>query len=61
MINVNWNRQGYQAIEAARTLRSEDGENPEYDRALVDLIVALYSGSTENDAQDVEDAIMGDK
>jgi hypothetical protein len=30
------------AIKVAQELRSEDGENPEYDRALVELIRDMF-------------------
>lgn len=34
-------------IEAARSLRSVEGENPEYDRALVELVGAFLPGESE--------------
>jgi hypothetical protein len=31
-------------LQAARQLKSENSENPEYDRALRDMIVELFGG-----------------
>ena len=36
------NRQLVEALAVAQALRSEDGENPEYDRALCELIADIY-------------------
>lgn len=38
-----------QALVVARDLASENGENPEYDRALIELISALYAPSADPD------------
>lgn len=40
-------------IEQARDLRSEEGENPEYDRALVELTMRTI-GLAEDDRAEVE-------
>ena len=38
---------GDRLIEEARSLKSEDGENTEYDRALVELIIAVLGLSQQ--------------
>lgn len=35
-------------LHEARALRSEDGENPEYDRALVELVTFASGGTTDD-------------
>ena len=45
---------------AARELASEHGENPEYDRALVELTMRL-SGGTEDDRAEVSGYVLGDQ
>lgn len=37
-------------LDEARELKSEDGENPEYDRALCELIGAMLPGFTADNA-----------
>jgi hypothetical protein len=39
-----------EAARVARTLRSEAGENPEYDRALVEMVTRLSGRSHDDDA-----------
>lgn len=41
-------------IEEARSLASEDGENPEYDRALVELVCAFMDGGRDSNNERVE-------
>lgn len=43
-------------VHLARSLRSEQGENPEYDRALVEL-VSDATGRTEEQRGEVEDLL----
>jgi hypothetical protein len=38
-----------EAVRVARTLRSEAGENPEYDRALVEMVTRLSGRSHDDD------------
>jgi hypothetical protein len=35
-------------IDEAKRLKSEHGENPEYDRALIELVTFVAGGTTEN-------------
>lgn len=44
-------------MDAAASLVSEEGENPEYDRALAELIVRVYSGEGGMDRETIEGAI----
>ena len=44
-------------VRQARGLRSEDGENPEYDRALVELTARLL-GLTDDDLEQVKERIL---
>lgn len=41
-------------VQTAADLMSEDGENPEYDRALVELVRDLLPGVTADDREVVE-------
>lgn len=41
------------AIRAARSLKSETGENPEYDRALVELLWDMFGGEREHIEQEL--------
>ena len=43
--------------DAARNLASEEGENPEYDRALVELAGELLGYSTSEDREYVENLL----
>lgn len=45
--------EGQRLINIARDLRSEDGENPEYDRALVE-VVGDFFGYTSDHRGEVE-------
>lgn len=45
-------------IAAARDLRSESGENPEYDRALVELSANLLGIDPDN-RNDIANEILG--
>lgn len=44
-------------IEIARGLRSEDGENPEYDRALVELICHAYGLESDSSRAHIAETI----
>jgi hypothetical protein len=49
-------------IQAARQLKSENNENPEYDRALRDMIVELFGGSMGFDSDNnrmIAEAMIG--
>ncbi len=49
-----------EAIEAARELKSEHGENPEYDRALVELIRDLFNpGVDSDDSREIIEVAIG--
>ena len=41
------------AVAAARSLRSETGENPEYDRALVEVLSDIFGGTREEIASEI--------
>jgi hypothetical protein len=43
-----------QLLQEARDLLSEDGENPEYDRAIVELVTRLLPDVTHDDHDRVE-------
>lgn len=45
-------------ITVARDLRSEDGENPEYDRALVEMTTRLLGLSHEEDGPSIARLIL---
>lgn len=45
-------------LKAAATLKSDDGSNPEYDRALIELIIEVTPGAdVNNDWDTIADAI----
>lgn len=62
MAIVTWDRAYIglgQLVEEARGLRSVDGENPEYDRALVELVMAVGGMPSEN-REEVAKTILND-
>jgi hypothetical protein len=48
-------------IQEARGLRSEHGENPEYDRALVELVIRLTPGASHDAHTEYVRALIGVK
>jgi hypothetical protein len=46
-------------ITEARGLRSEHGENPEYDRALVELVIRLTPGASHDEHTEVVRGLIG--
>jgi hypothetical protein len=54
-------RRADRIIRAARDLRSVHGENPEYDRALVELASDLLADLVVNSSrEEIRTAILGD-
>jgi hypothetical protein len=48
-------------ITIARSIRSDHGENPEYDRALVDMTHDLIAGVTGQGTEGLTQLILGDR
>ena len=48
-------------ITIARTIRSDHGENPEYDRALIDMVHELVTGVTGQGTEELAQLILGDR
>lgn len=46
------------AVQVARDLKSENQENPEYDRALVNFITDLVPHRGDTDSRNLEVALM---
>ena len=46
-------------VAAAKSLASDDGENAEYDRALVELVASVTSGDTDWARERAEHQILG--
>lgn len=47
-------------IDEARDLRSESGENPEYDRALVELVTRACGISHDEGHDEIEGIVLRD-
>lgn len=55
-------RTAVRVLAEARDLRSEDGENPEYDRALVELCQRFCgTGHDGHEAEVVRTLVMGER
>jgi hypothetical protein len=59
MSNINFTTDD--VITIARTIRSEYGENPEYDQALVDFTRELVTGVTGQGDEELTRLILGDR